>query len=43
MFDRTITCTVAKDNGRAKEFIKRKDYPDKSRCYECGVSHFLKV
>ncbi|CAG2220900.1 ZCRB1 [Mytilus edulis] len=41
MFDRTITCTVAKDNGRAKEFIKRKDYPDKSRCYECGEEGHL--
>ena len=27
---------MAKDNGRTREFIRRKDYPDKSRCYECG-------
>lgn len=24
------------DNGRSTEFIRRKDYPDKSQCYECG-------
>ena len=38
MFGRTIKCSIAKDNGRAAEFIRRRDYPDKSRCYECGVS-----
>jgi U11/U12 small nuclear ribonucleoprotein SNRNP31 len=27
---------MAKDNGRAREFIKRKEYPDKTKCYECG-------
>ena len=27
---------MAKDNGRTREFIRRKDYPDKTRCYECG-------
>ncbi|RUS29478.1 hypothetical protein BC938DRAFT_480617 [Jimgerdemannia flammicorona] len=26
----------SKDNGRAREFIKRKEHPDKSRCYECN-------
>lgn len=36
MFDRTITCNIAKDNGRAPEFIRRREYLDKSRCYECG-------
>lgn len=37
---RTLKCNIAKDNGRAKEFIKRKDYLDKTRCYECGeVGH----
>lgn len=38
MFGRTIKCNIAKDNGRTTEFIKRKNYPDKSKCYECGVS-----
>ncbi|GBG73209.1 hypothetical protein CBR_g12926 [Chara braunii] len=33
---RTLKVCIAKDNGRAKEFIKRKVYKDKSRCYECG-------
>ncbi|KAF2359778.1 Zinc finger CCHC-type [Trinorchestia longiramus] len=33
---RTLTAAMARDNGRAAEFIKRKEYPDKSRCYECG-------
>lgn len=36
LFGRTIKCSIAKDNGRAAEFIRRKDYKDKSRCYECG-------
>ncbi|XP_028413320.1 zinc finger CCHC-type and RNA-binding motif-containing protein 1-like [Dendronephthya gigantea] len=36
MFGRTIKCCIAKDNGRATEFIRKKYYPDKSRCYECG-------
>lgn len=41
MFDRTIKCSVAKDNGRAKEFIRRKEYTDKSKCYECGEEGHL--
>jgi len=41
MFERTITCTIAKDNGRAPDFIRRKEYPDKSRCYECGEEGHL--
>eukprot|EP00128_Syssomonas_multiformis_P009404 Colp12_sorted_trinity150504_noHs@16460 len=35
---RTIKTSIAKDNGRASEFIKKKVYKDKSKCYECGVS-----
>lgn len=27
--------SIAVDNGRSTEFIRRKDYPDKSQCYEC--------
>lgn len=38
MFGRTLKCSIAKDNGRASEFIKRKIYKDKSYCYECRVS-----
>jgi len=41
MFGRSISCSIAKDNGRAPEFIKRKEYKDKSQCYECGVSQVL--
>ncbi|KFM69858.1 Zinc finger CCHC-type and RNA-binding motif-containing protein 1, partial [Stegodyphus mimosarum] len=36
LFGRTLKCSIAKDNGRAPEFIRRKFYKDKSRCYECG-------
>lgn len=38
LFGRTLKCSIAKDNGRTTEFIRRKFYKDKSRCYECGVS-----
>ncbi|KAL8603759.1 hypothetical protein ACOMHN_024375 [Nucella lapillus] len=41
MFERTINCTFAKDNGRAPEFIRRKEYKDKSKCYECGEGGHL--
>jgi len=36
MFGRTIKCSIAKDNGRTTEFIRRKVYKSKERCYECG-------
>lgn len=41
-FLQTIKVSIAIDNGRTKEFIKKKIYTDKSRCYECGVIFFLK-
>lgn len=41
MFGRTIKCNIAKDNGRTTEFIRRKNYPDKSKCYECGEEGHL--
>ncbi|KAL7304275.1 hypothetical protein TKK_0003078 [Trichogramma kaykai] len=41
MGGRTIRSSIAKDNGRATEFIKRKEYPDKSHCYECGEEGHL--
>ena len=36
LFGRTLKCSIAKDNGRASDFIRRRVYKDKSRCYECG-------
>lgn len=36
MFGRKWSCSIAKDNGRSAEFIRKRVYPDKSRCYECG-------
>ncbi len=33
-----LRCSIAKDNGRAPEFIKKKVYTDRTRCYECGVT-----
>ncbi|XP_066149103.1 zinc finger CCHC-type and RNA-binding motif-containing protein 1-like [Euwallacea fornicatus] len=41
MFGRTLKASIAKDNGRAKEFIRRREYPDKTKCYECGESGHL--
>lgn len=41
MFGRTINCSIANDNGRATEFIRKKQYPDKTQCYECGESGHL--
>ncbi|XP_002159009.1 zinc finger CCHC-type and RNA-binding motif-containing protein 1 isoform X1 [Hydra vulgaris] len=41
LFERKIKCVIAKDNGRAAEFIKKKEYPDKSTCYECGEEGHL--
>jgi len=38
---RTIKCSIAVDNGRAREFIKKKIYTEKSRCYECGEEGHL--
>ncbi|XP_050071194.1 zinc finger CCHC-type and RNA-binding motif-containing protein 1-like [Anopheles maculipalpis] len=37
MFGRTLKASIAKDNGKAVEHAQRKQYPDKSRCYECGA------
>ncbi|KAB7496294.1 Zinc finger CCHC-type and RNA-binding motif-containing protein 1 [Armadillidium nasatum] len=41
IFGRTLRANIAKDNGRAPEFIRRREYPDKSRCYECGEGGHL--
>ncbi|KAL2103123.1 hypothetical protein ACEWY4_002291 [Coilia grayii] len=36
LFGRTVKASIAIDNGRATEFIRRRNYTDKSKCYECG-------
>ncbi|EZA60628.1 hypothetical protein DMN91_002849 [Ooceraea biroi] len=38
---RTVKSSIAVDNGRSTEFIRRRDYPDKSQCYECGEGGHL--
>jgi U11/U12 small nuclear ribonucleoprotein SNRNP31 len=38
MFGRKLSASIAKDNGKGAQYLKRRDYPDKSRCYECGES-----
>lgn len=34
---RVLKASIATDNGRAAEFIRKRVYKDKSRCYECGA------
>ncbi|XP_067110407.1 zinc finger CCHC-type and RNA-binding motif-containing protein 1 [Osmerus mordax] len=41
LFGRTVKASIAVDNGRATEFIRRRNYADKSRCYECGDTGHL--
>ncbi|XP_014473905.1 PREDICTED: zinc finger CCHC-type and RNA-binding motif-containing protein 1-like [Dinoponera quadriceps] len=41
IYGRTVKSSIAVDNGRSTEFIHRKDYPDKSQCYECGQEGHL--
>lgn len=41
LFGRTVKASIAIDNGRATEFIRRRNYTDKTKCYECGVSEFF--
>ncbi|XP_065079185.1 zinc finger CCHC-type and RNA-binding motif-containing protein 1-like [Ochlerotatus camptorhynchus] len=41
MFGRTLKASIAKDNGKGDEFGQRREYPDKSRCYECGEQGHL--
>lgn len=41
MFGRTLKSNIATDNGRSAEFIRRRNYPDKTRCYECGEDGHL--
>lgn len=41
LFGRTVKASIAVDNGRAAEFIRRRNYSDKSKCYECGEEGHL--
>eukprot|EP00794_Sanderia_malayensis_P000155 gene155-767_t len=41
LFGRTIKCTLAADNGKASDYIRKKEYPDKSTCFECGEAGHL--
>lgn len=41
LFGRVIKASIAIDNGRAAEFIRRRNYFDKSKCYECGEGGHL--
>ncbi|XP_034255785.1 zinc finger CCHC-type and RNA-binding motif-containing protein 1-like [Thrips palmi] len=41
MFGRRLKSSIALDNGRSTEFIRRRNYPDKKRCYECGEEGHL--
>eukprot|EP00075_Anas_platyrhynchos_P023629 XP_027312882.1 zinc finger CCHC-type and RNA-binding motif-containing protein 1 isoform X8 [Anas platyrhynchos] len=41
LFGRVIKASIAIDNGRAAEFIRRRNYFDKSKCYECGEAGHL--
>ncbi|KAL2538756.1 U11/U12 small nuclear ribonucleoprotein 31 kDa protein [Forsythia ovata] len=38
---RTLSASIAADNGCASEFFTKKVYKDKSRCYECGEEGHL--
>ncbi|TSK13369.1 Zinc finger CCHC-type and RNA-binding motif-containing protein 1 [Bagarius yarrelli] len=41
LFGRKVKASIAIDNGRAAEFIRRRNYTDKSKCYECGEDGHL--
>ncbi|XP_044014321.1 zinc finger CCHC-type and RNA-binding motif-containing protein 1-like [Aphidius gifuensis] len=38
---RTVKSSIAVDNGRSADFIRRREYPDKSQCWECGQEGHL--
>lgn len=41
MFGRRLRASIATDNGRSAEFIRKRTYENKQRCYECGESGHL--
>lgn len=43
MNGRTLKVKVAADNGRSREFIKKRVYANKSKCFECGVCMKLHI
>lgn len=38
---RTLTASIAADNGRTPEFIRKRVYRDTARCFECGADGHL--
>ncbi|CAF1019453.1 unnamed protein product [Rotaria magnacalcarata] len=38
---RIVKCSLAIDNGRTREFIRKREYPDKTKCFECGETGHL--
>lgn len=36
MFGRTLRASIATDNGRSAEFVRKRTYENKQRCFECG-------
>lgn len=41
MFGRRLRASIAADNGRSAEFIRKRTYENKQRCYECGEAGHL--
>lgn len=36
MFGRKLRAKIATDNGRSAEFVRKRSYENKQRCFECG-------
>ncbi|VCX37328.1 unnamed protein product, partial [Gulo gulo] len=41
LFGRVIKASIAINNGRTAEFIRIRNYFEKSKCYKCGASGHL--
>lgn len=41
MFGRRLKASIAVPNGRSAEFIRKRTYENKQRCYECGAGGHL--
>lgn len=41
MFGRRLKSSIATDNGRSTEYIRKRTYSDKTACYECGETGHL--